>query len=187
LKNRRPAHTIGSPLISTVYPHIRGPGPELHLRSRVEPYLKSRTEADPDGNWLSIPFQSPLPALIPCENDNSVTGLYGRIREDEAHHPDTINRRFGDWARLLSLFRLVWSGAHHGGFRVPVRKGYPFGPDRYPFLGRCQSRQDTDVRIPLVLGRRPPTVCLEAAGSDGEQLSYRNLDIEQIGETVRRT
>jgi hypothetical protein len=56
-------------------------------------------------------------------NNYGVAGLFERLREDQAHHPDTMDSRYGAWARLLALFRLVWSGAKHGRMRIPGRRG----------------------------------------------------------------
>jgi hypothetical protein len=36
-----------------------------------------------------------------------VRGLYARLLEDRALHPDTMDERVGGWGRLLALFRLV--------------------------------------------------------------------------------
>ncbi|MCY4375174.1 MAG: hypothetical protein OXC31_15555, partial [Spirochaetaceae bacterium] len=41
----------------------------------------------------------------------SLTGLYQRLREDAALNPDTMDQRFGAWAQLLVLFRLIHDGA----------------------------------------------------------------------------
>ena len=74
-------------------------------------------------------------------NHYSVTGLFERLRADAGRYPDTMDQRYGAWAQLLTLFRLIYEGGSHGDFQIPARKGYLFDPDRYPFLeGRpCKS------------------------------------------------
>src|SRR5258708_10034425 len=73
-------------------------------------------------------------------NHYSVTGLYERLRADAGRYSDTMDQRFGAWAQLLVLFRLIYSGASHGAMRIPAREGYLFDPDRYFFLeGRHES------------------------------------------------
>ena len=115
----------------------------------------------------------------------SVLGLFERLREDAGRHTDTMDHRFGAWAQLLTLFRLVHDGGRHGGMRLLARKGYLFDPDRYPFLeGRALGSK-------RVAGERtePPRVSDGVVFRvlqnllilDGERLSYRTLDVEQIG------
>src|SRR5207247_1641168 len=67
-------------------------------------------------------------------NFYSVTGLFERLRADAGRFPDTMDQRFGAWAQLLTLFRLVYDGGSHGALSIPARKGYLFDPDRYNFL-----------------------------------------------------
>ena len=119
----------------------------------------------------------------------SVTGLYQRLREDAALHPDTMDQRFGAWAQLLVLFRLIHDGAggHKTGgmVRLPERRGALFDPDRYPFLeGRHGSggRQVIEgVQPPLVSDGAVYRVLEKLVVLDGERISYRTLDVEQIG------
>ena len=119
----------------------------------------------------------------------SVAGLYRRLREDAALHPDTMDQRFGAWAQLLVLFRLIHDGAggHKTGgtVRLPERRGALFDPDRYPFLEGRRSgggRQITErVQPPLVSDGAVYRVLEKLVVLDGERISYRTLDVEQIG------
>ena len=56
-------------------------------------------------------------------NFYSVTGLYERLRADAGRYPDTMYQRYGAWAQLLALFRLIYRGGRHGGMRIPAREG----------------------------------------------------------------
>jgi len=118
-------------------------------------------------------------------NSYSITGLFDRLRADDSHYPDTMDQRFGAWAQLLTLFRLVFDGGGHGNFYVPAREGYLFDPDRYPFLeGRARgSKRETGQK--LMIPRVPDGVVFRVLQNllilDGERLSYRTLDVEQIG------
>jgi hypothetical protein len=109
-------------------------------------------------------------------NNYSVAGLFERLREDQAHNPDTMDSRYGAWARLLALFRLIWRGAKHGGMKIPGRRGYLFDPDRYPFLEGREGVDDSAARIPRVPDGVIYRVLLRLLVLDGERLSYRNLD-----------
>lgn len=129
-------------------------------------------------------------------NHYSVTGLFNRLREDFGRHPDTMNQRFGAWSQLITLFRLIYEGGQHGDFKLPGRKGYLFDPDRYPFLeGRQRSNSPSplqgeragvrgdhaDPPIPRVSDGVIYNVLRNLLILDGERLSYRTLDVEQIG------
>jgi len=120
----------------------------------------------------------------------SLTGLYQRLREDYALHPDTMDQRFGAWAQLLVLFRLIHDGARAhrtgGAVTLPERRGALFDPDRFPFLegrhARAGVRQTVGrVQPPLVSDGAVYRVLEKLLVLDGEHLSYRTLDVEQIG------
>ena len=78
----------------------------------------------------------------------SLAGLYERLREDAALHPDTMNQRYGAWAQLLVLFRLFHDGAAAGGLRLPQRHGVLFDPDRFPFLEGSRRRRGAPAPPP---------------------------------------
>jgi len=115
----------------------------------------------------------------------SVMGLFERLREDAGRHTDTMDHRYGAWAQLLTLFRLIYDGGRHGGMKLLPRKGYLFDPDRYAFLeGRSQgSTRQPDERTepPRVSDGVVFRVLQNLLILDGERLSYRTLDVEQIG------
>src|SRR5438876_2202720 len=84
----------------------------------------------------------------------SLEGLYERLREDAALFPDTMDQRFGAWAQLLVLFRMIHDGAGSGVMRLPKRHGVLFDPERFKFLEgrRSTGAHRTHERIepPLV-------------------------------------
>ena len=115
----------------------------------------------------------------------SVAGLYERLREDAALHPDTMEQRFGGYAQLLALFRMVHDGARAGVMRLPPRHGALFDPDRYRFL---EGRGENDVRQidqridpPRVPDGTIYRVLEKLIVLDGERISYRALDVEHVG------
>jgi hypothetical protein len=110
----------------------------------------------------------------------SITGLYERLKIDDGRYPDTMDQRFGAWAQLLTLFRLIYRGGSHGGLRIPAREGYLFDPDRYLFLeGRSEPKD------PVSIPRVPDGVLFRVLSKlmllEGERISYRTLAVEQIG------
>ncbi len=113
-------------------------------------------------------------------NYYSVTGLFDRLRADAGRYPDTMDQRYGGWAQLLTLFRLVYEGGKHASFHIPARKGYLFDPDRYGFLEGCAQPQ-VAIDVPRVSDGVIYRVLNNLLILDGERLSYRTLDVEQIG------
>jgi len=115
----------------------------------------------------------------------SVAELFQRLREDNARFPDTMDQRYGGWAQLLTLFRLIFDGAAHAPIHLPARHGKLFDPDAYPFLeGRpyASVRQTEDcLKPPRVSDGVIYRVLSNLLLLDGERLSYRTLDVEQIG------
>ncbi len=95
-----------------------------------------------------------------------------------------MDQRYGAWAQLLTLFRLIYEGGSHGGFKLPARNGYLFDPDRYAFLeGSWTSRRQSEEKpgVPRVADGVIFRVLSNLLILDGERLSYRTLDVEQIG------
>lgn len=115
----------------------------------------------------------------------SIGGLYERLREDAALYPDTMDQRYGAWAQLLVLFRLIHDGAESGELHLPRRNGVLFDPDRFKFLeGRPSggARQITERMEPPAVPDGTIYRALEKLLIlDGERISYRALDVEQIG------
>jgi hypothetical protein len=115
-----------------------------------------------------------------------VGSLLEQLRGDKAKYPDTMDQRYGAWPRLLTLFRILHDGASHESITIPSRAGELFDPDRYPFL---EGRPFATRRV---MGERLATVPRVSDGTvlrvlerllmlDEERLSYRALDVEQIG------
>ena len=115
-----------------------------------------------------------------------------------AESDEILERRWDAWSRLLAVFRAVYGGIEHENLRLPALGGSLFDPDRFPFLeGRAKgSDWRTDVANPLPIDNRTVLLLLEAIQQfQGRTLSYRALDVEQIGyvyeglleRTVKRT
>lgn len=115
----------------------------------------------------------------------SVTGLFERLRADAGRHPDTMHARYGAWAQLLTLFRVLHDGARAAEMHLPARAGRLFDPDAYPFLeGRAYgTRRVKGERItpPLVSDGVIHEVLGLLLYLDGDRLSYRSLEVQQIG------
>src|SRR5437899_8656513 len=96
-----------------------------------------------------------------------------------------MDQRYGAWAQLLTLFRLIFEGGRHGSLQLPARKGYLFDPERYSCLeGRAWKRErqpGEKADVPRVSDGVIFRVLNNLLILDGERLSYRTLDVEQIG------
>lgn len=115
-----------------------------------------------------------------------------------AESDEILERRWDAWSRLLAVFRAVYGGIEHENLRLPALGGSLFDPDRFPFLeGRARgSDWRADIAKPLPIDNRTVLLLLEAIQQfQGRTLSYRALDVEQIGyvyeglleRTVKRT
>ncbi len=111
----------------------------------------------------------------------ALSSLRMQLRADTE---EILERRRSAWSRLLALFRGVYGGIDHPLLRLPAMGGSLFDPDRYPFLeGRKKGTNwRSDPAEPLPIDDRTVLLLLEAIQTfEGRTLSYRALDVEQIG------
>lgn len=119
----------------------------------------------------------------------AISTLRGRLAEDADQLGDEIlERRYDAWARLLSTFRAVYAGIEHEDLRLPAMGGSLFDPDQYPFLeGRASGTSWLNtVSRPLPIDNRTVLLLLNSLqvlehSRGALALSYRSLDVEQIG------
>lgn len=120
----------------------------------------------------------PLSGLY--QRNYALHGLFERLRADAERYPDTMDQRYGAWAQLLAVFRVVHSGCRQAQMQMPARSGYLFDPNRFPFLEGYATELEPRV-LPLVADGVVYRVLHKLLILDGERLSYRTLDVEQIG------
>jgi len=101
---------------------------------------------------------------------------------------DPLERSTAAWHRVLALFRAVHGGLEHDELRLPAYGGGLFDPDRYPFLEWRSPGTDWHrvAAHPLPVDDRTMLHLLDALqaleqGGVRVLLSYRALDVEQIG------
>ncbi len=115
----------------------------------------------------------------------SISGLYERLRADAGQYPDTMDSRYGAWAQIVTLTRLLYDGGGHGSWRLPPRHGGLFDPDAYPYLeGRPWGSLRASTALiepPLVSDGIIFRILQDLLYLEGERISYRALDVEQIG------
>ena len=125
----------------------------------------------------------------------AVSTLRAQLRETaDQQGEDVLERRFDAWCRLLATFRAVHGGVQHENLRLPAYGGSLFDPDRFPFLeGRLAgTRWGSTPADPLPISNRTVLHLLDAlqilqvkvpggGPAEARRLSFRALDIEQIG------
>jgi hypothetical protein len=133
--------------------------------------------------------------LLPVEHPTyaehlSLFGLHQRLSHDVGAHPESMHHRFGAYGQLLSLFRSVFFGVKHGSLELPPRRGRLFDPNAYPFLeGGLPGWTSAVVDHAARAQAQPPSiddgtiyrVLHRLVVFEGQRLSYRTLDVEQIG------
>lgn len=130
-----------------------------------------------------------MPGDAPYAEHDAVSALYRRLCVDAGECADSLDQRHGAWASLLSLFRLIYTGGGPARPRLPARLGSLFHPgdagQGYPFLeGRPRVgswRPGERLEVPRVSDGVVWRVLDKLRVVDGEPVSYRALEVEQIG------
>ncbi|AUX41173.1 hypothetical protein SOCE26_025800 [Sorangium cellulosum] len=122
-----------------------------------------------------------------------VRALFDELTAERGARPDALRRRFDAWARLAAAFRAVFEGIHGGELPLPARGGQLFDPECYPFLERSgapaverdgATERGEPARRPRAPAVDDLTVLLvleRLLVLDGRRLSYRALEVEQLG------
>jgi hypothetical protein len=185
----RVSSTLAQQVLDSLYELLRGF--ESANRQANGELLRRSLESDPDhvySGLLSVLLRlvfilfaedrGLLPNTSIYLQNYSVHGLFERLRLDNERYPDTMDNRYGAWAQLLALFKAVYDGCRHPQMMMPARKGYLFDPDRFRFL---DGRSVEGGPLPLVSDGVIYRILSNLVLLDGERLSYRTLDVEQIG------
>ncbi len=106
---------------------------------------------------------------------------------------DVLERRSDAWSRLLAVFRAVYAGIQHDRLHLPAYGGSLFDPDRFPFLEGREPHSDWRLMPaqPIRITNRTVLHLLDSlqmlgmkgtgGGRESRRISFRALDIEQIG------
>jgi N-6 DNA Methylase len=108
----------------------------------------------------------------------ALRGLFAKLENDAALNPDTMDERRGAWGQLLALFRLIDRG-HPSGF-MQARGGKLFDEAVFPFLMGKREASEPD-RVPHISDGCIYRILQSLMIVNAERLSYRTLDVEQIG------
>ena len=140
--------------------------------------------------------------LLPVDNRHyqdlyAVRTLRESLQQERFENPEVLENRTAAWHRLLATSRAVHSGVHHDELSVPAYGGDLFDPDRFAFLeGRtADGTWHTTTGTPIAVTDLDVLAILEAllvlrfhssGGIDTRRLSYRHVDVEQIGHIYER-
>ncbi len=129
--------------------------------------------------------QELLPSDSIYSQNYSVNGLASRLRNERIEFQNSMEAKYGAWASLLSLFRLVFDGGGPYESYLPARHGELFDPENFPFLEGKEVNTSYKLKstenIPLISDDVIEKVLTKLLILDGQLLSYRSLDVEQIG------
>ena len=141
--------------------------------------------------------------LLPIDNPHyrdlySIRILRETLEQDQFEHAEALETRTTAWHRLLATSRAVHSGIHHEELSVPAYGGSLFDPDRFAFLeGRAgDSTWTANPGAPIAVTDLDVLAILDSllvlhfrdhsGAADTRRLSYRNVDVEQIGHIYER-
>lgn len=87
------------------------------------------------------------------------------------------------WHRLLATARALSRGASFEDVRIPAYGGSLFDPTRFPFLTATGPNGTLAVTIPdrVMLHVLRSVQVAQLAGSDARRISFRDIDVEQVG------
>jgi hypothetical protein len=123
--------------------------------------------------------------LLPVDADlyagsYSLTGLHARLQQDEGRHGRAMDERYGAWARVVALFRLLHDGIRSAdGLFLPPRRGRIFDPDLYPFLEGRAPPSRGPLAEPLDLPRISDGTVFRVL--DRLLVQGGGLDVEHVG------
>jgi hypothetical protein len=103
-------------------------------------------------------------------------------KEATDNSPEALDHTWETWHRLLAVSSAVYNGASFEDLRMPAYGGSLFDPERFPWL----TAVDTHGRLAVRVSDRAMLEVLNAVqvahvGGEARHLSFRDLDVEQIG------
>ncbi|MFE4541567.1 Eco57I restriction-modification methylase domain-containing protein [Arthrobacter sp. NPDC056727] len=95
---------------------------------------------------------------------------------------EALDHTWETWHRLLAASTAIYSGATFEDTRMPAYGGSLFDPARFPWLRTTNAQGQLSVRVSdRVMLRVLRAVQIADVGGEARRLSFRDLDVEQIG------
>lgn len=126
-------------------------------------------------------------ALLPqhqmYRDSYAISGVRGDL-EHQAQNgtEEALDHTWETWHRLLAASTAIFSGATFEDTRMPAYGGSLFDPSRFPWLRTTNAQGQLSVRVSdRVMLQVLKAVQIAHVGGEARQLSFRDLDVEQIG------
>lgn len=95
---------------------------------------------------------------------------------------ETLDHTWETWHRLLAASNAVYNGTSFEDMRMPAYGGSLFDPARFPWLETTDAQGGLQVRVSdRVMLEVLSAVQIAVVSGDARLLSFRDLDVEQIG------
>lgn len=126
-------------------------------------------------------------ALLPQHQMYRESYAISGVRVDLEHHAqndteEALDHTWETWHRLLAASTAIFSGATFEDTRMPAYGGSLFDPARFPWLRTTNPQGQLSVRVSdRVMLQVLKAVQIAHVGGEARQLSFRDLDVEQIG------
>ncbi|MFC7847124.1 Eco57I restriction-modification methylase domain-containing protein [Arthrobacter sp. NPDC057388] len=126
-------------------------------------------------------------ALLPQHQMYRDSYAISEVRAELERHAQNVSEEVLDhtwetWHRLLAASTAIYSGATFEDTRMPAYGGSLFDPHRFPWLRTTNAQGQLSVRVSdRVMLQVLRAVQIAHVGGEARQLSFRDLDVEQIG------
>ncbi len=114
-------------------------------------------------------------------------GLSGELdaldRRAREEHSEALDGTYLTWHRLLATSQALYAGASFEDIRLPSYGGSLFHPGRFPFLPQRQESGPLRIAVSdrVMLEVLRAVQVAELRGQPARRISFRDIDVEQIG------
>ena len=124
-----------------------------------------------------------LPQHQMYRDSYAVAGVRADLeRQAQNDREEALDHTWETWHRLLAASTAIFSGATFEDTRMPAYGGSMFDPTRFPWLRSTNAQGLLTVRVSdRVMLKVLQAVQIAHVGGEARQLSFRDLDVEQIG------
>ncbi len=114
------------------------------------------------------------------DHNYGISHLLFQLEREHREQPEHQSRSFDAWYRLLAAFRMLFHGCAHPDFSMKPYGGRLFDPSRFPILEDDRFRL-SNAHIYQILRKLAFARAKMGRSFVPQRVSYRTLDVEQIG------